>query len=1031
MNARTIITAACLAAANVAFSAEPPQPAATLTSSELKRMVADDMRELAAFTQSGLKWNVDFMCPFTPARISIWRQAAEHAIPDGQYLYAFCLFQGLAVQSNTTEAVTWYRKAADQGHALAQNKLGRCYEKGTGVPKDPDQAVAWFRKAAEQGSAEAQAWIGWCYETGAGVPKDSDQAATWYRKAAEQGYAYAQTCLGKCYASGAGVPKDTDQAVAWYRKAAENGDAIAKHTLEIYNAEQRNAALRTITSEYKSEGEYFIRETTELITVLLHMAANLPSNACPSFTTARDGKTLNLTVTVDGNSVSEAFSLTVNAWDPALYSGFCAKLAGLFHCQSATSSMEEKITAPELLCDQSYDSLRNASLKISRFLIDNPLDPRSYEQAAMVLAALALREDSGTYYDIRHTLNKMTAHLAVVRFLRKGQPFSDTGTLAEIALKVLTGRQVDAQQSIAAVVTTNRSIQTWLQVLDLRNCGDWRKVADPEKAPYVLKAEFIRAIADNVETYRAVDFMRTIGKETPPEWSMFIVSRNFSVEEGHLFTQPAVAAELELSVRVSNWCSSGMGKVAKDDLVPFLNKLPAKPTWCNRNFTVITDDDWARFCQRHLLMAIHSRYHFLKNKLGVPEEANAFEQEMTDKFNNLYFFPLEQFFWATTQDDWNRAMESTSRIVSSYPELMSEFHWARSRSAPRAFQHLDVIPPTTDWFNNAIPPGTVYNLIQRRNLQVVKREKSSFFAELLKVAPQNPQLLLDYFNRSADENNPVTNVAELAGQAQNYCLPLMKATCPYNAKDVNLFIACAKRICALDPDFNISVGHVFVEKNMDDEAAKAFQQALDHAHNMVFVANNMGWLVKYYYEHGQVSKAMAVAEIAAGVYSESGLEIMMWLQERMGHLAKAHDYGVMIRERYDSSEMLTAFYFRHRDLPEYITKFDQAVKEVFPEGLVKVSLDGFTKPSKGVLIREAPPYIVAAGVNVGSVIVAIDGYRIQTVPQYKAVCLFTDDPNMKLIVWQNGKYLEVKTVHQRILSGMRVEEFDPEKYNLK
>ena len=40
---------------------------------------------------------------------------------------------GLGVEQNYAEALTWYHKAADQGHATAQENLSRMHHNGLGV----------------------------------------------------------------------------------------------------------------------------------------------------------------------------------------------------------------------------------------------------------------------------------------------------------------------------------------------------------------------------------------------------------------------------------------------------------------------------------------------------------------------------------------------------------------------------------------------------------------------------------------------------------------------------------------------------------------------------------------------------------------------------------------------------------------------------------------------------------------------------------------------------------------------------------
>ncbi|MDR1923824.1 MAG: sel1 repeat family protein [Planctomycetaceae bacterium] len=194
----------------------------------LQKIVAEDCEKYSRHTDSK-----ECLLTNHPKKLSVWINAAEKNIPEGQYLYGLCYFHGIGVDKDEKEAVTWWRKAAEQNYAAAQYWLGYCYAHGTGVSKDEKEAVTWVRKAAEQNYAAAQFNLGGCYAFGTGVSKDEKEAVTWVRKAAEQNYVAAQFRLGFCYSKGTGVSKDEEEAVTWYRKAAEQNYAAAQCILGL------------------------------------------------------------------------------------------------------------------------------------------------------------------------------------------------------------------------------------------------------------------------------------------------------------------------------------------------------------------------------------------------------------------------------------------------------------------------------------------------------------------------------------------------------------------------------------------------------------------------------------------------------------------------------------------------------------------------------------------------------------------------------------------------------------------------------
>jgi TPR repeat protein len=160
----------------------------------------------------------------------------HHAL--AQFSLGNVYLNGEGVETDTVQAVSWYRKAAVQGHTGAQYNLGNMCRKGKGVEKDAVQAASWYRKAAVQGDAGAQCNLGSVYETGEGVEKNAVQAVSWYLKAAVQGIAEAQFNLGLMYAKGKGAQQNLHEAARWWQKAADQGHVGAHYSLGQLNEQQ-------------------------------------------------------------------------------------------------------------------------------------------------------------------------------------------------------------------------------------------------------------------------------------------------------------------------------------------------------------------------------------------------------------------------------------------------------------------------------------------------------------------------------------------------------------------------------------------------------------------------------------------------------------------------------------------------------------------------------------------------------------------------------------------------------------------------
>ena len=165
------------------------------------------------------------------------RAGATTGNKTAQYRLGLMHENGLGVEQNYAEALTWYRKAADKGYAAAQNNLGWIHHNGLGVEQNHAEALTWYRKAAGQGYAAAQNNLGWMHHNGLGVASNHAEALVWYRKAADQGCAAGQYNLGMMYQNGLGVIQNNVEAFTWYRKAADQGWGAAQYKLGMMNEE--------------------------------------------------------------------------------------------------------------------------------------------------------------------------------------------------------------------------------------------------------------------------------------------------------------------------------------------------------------------------------------------------------------------------------------------------------------------------------------------------------------------------------------------------------------------------------------------------------------------------------------------------------------------------------------------------------------------------------------------------------------------------------------------------------------------------
>ena len=162
--------------------------------------------------------------------------------------------------ADTGDATVWMlilRRMADGGEVEAQWHLGRIHLDGVVMDRNAREAVTWFslavgsghaqslddlRRMAEGGKVETQWRLGRVHFDGDVAERDPREAANWFslaaglghaaalddlRRMAEDGEAEALVRLGRLHLDGFGSSEDTSILMAWIEGAADTGDAKA------------------------------------------------------------------------------------------------------------------------------------------------------------------------------------------------------------------------------------------------------------------------------------------------------------------------------------------------------------------------------------------------------------------------------------------------------------------------------------------------------------------------------------------------------------------------------------------------------------------------------------------------------------------------------------------------------------------------------------------------------------------------------------------------------------------------------------
>jgi tetratricopeptide (TPR) repeat protein len=479
-----------------------------------------------------------------------------------------------------------------------------------------------------------------------------------------------------------------------------------------------------------------------------------------------------------------------------------------------------------------------------------------------------------------------------------------------------------------------------------------------------------------------------------------VLEEGFSVQAGHVFAQPSITQELHAMQTTFPGSFEGSG------LVGDLNQPPGDVLGSGGaeagTLTVISRGLWARFFQRQLCQAIAQTGAFFANAWGVPENTQALDQAVSRTFPTLTLYPYLQL---ENQEIRNAPVDTKAALAlfQAHPEWAP--FWAATIKAPTDEEETNLRRAALAWFKPRMLNGTAYDAFSRLGGLFVETAQ---IQHLYAIAPLQFLVadleLKDRFHGHytlAQARDVLGAMIDYYGAALNDARQAYDLT--FDQK-----VQLAGKAAALNPDGYHDLAELYLENHQDDEAAVAYQQWFDKALDRVEVSNDVEWLVNYYFSHGQTDKAMAVARDAAEVYSERGLQTMLNLQEKMGQLDQAEDYGRKIQERYNDSGPLAGFYARQAGNAAYAGKLNQVTASIFPDGFKKVTLASFSgPPDSGMKFAETTDAMHRAGLSAEQVVVALDGYDVQNQQQYTFVRTLSDSPTMKFIVWDGQAYREI------------------------
>ncbi|HJU44233.1 MAG TPA: hypothetical protein VJ691_15510 [Vicinamibacterales bacterium] len=749
------------------------------------------------------------------------------------------------------------------------------------------------------------------------------------------------------------------------------------------------AALET---SYKTEHEWAIRETA------------LDIEEMAAFANRREPRVL-------------SSSLPTTPWEPDAFMPLAASAFGDAVAISAVDRDEADFYPALTALDP--PTLVEASKTVSQMLAANIRNPRAHESAALVIGAFALREAADQLTDVRWAMNRMTAHLAAARTLRSDAHVSGDGRLANIVLLMLANHQARAMAQLETIGAGAPPLNAWVRSLRMRITRDWRLVAAPAQATRLEKLEYFRARRLAVRR-RAGEHLATVNEPVAADFARIMQDTGLSVEDGHQFVTPALELELDEAAAVYQRMH---GRPMPQPLSEALNHRATR--LISGEPQVLPWGAWAQFFQRHIGMNVGMVDSFLRHTLGNADGANAARRQLDASLGELTLFPLGTL--RRTKGTYGSEADlaylgEIIKLTAQAPELVAIRAWEFAEMGSRYEPVPTLMPKRADWFRAPTPDVPFEAGVRQSEGFMVLPENA---VAILDAAPQDFLLLAWLAGRGADE--PGTKHArDLLTHSHDYDLRALESSMARLADD-KARMPLREKACEISSLECITLGSAQLHYLEDEAAAAAaYERAFaDPSLDAVVRANGAHWLVMYYERNGQTSKAIALADEGASTAAAQGYRTRARLYERLRDFDRAEQDLLTNYRHYDDVEGLLPFYYRRVEVEKnlaYQARWEKWKAEIFPNGMQPEPASLAGVPKTGVFINDDSEFSRRAGIRTGDIVVGLEGWRVDSVPQYRAInAFYDDDPTVRLTISRGGQLIKIEAKSPTRLFGTEIQ----------
>ena len=698
-------------------------------------------------------------------------------------------------------------------------------------------------------------------------------------------------------------------------------------------------------------------------------------------------------------------------WSPEAFVPVVSAAAGSIMATNAIDRPETHATLLEL----TPATLVTASTSISSDLARDMRNPAVHESAAMTIGAFALRESAGRFYDVRWSLNRMTAHLAMAAALRNGAAATVDGRVAEAILLTLANYQTRALSSLdrLQMEVPSEAVGAWARALRLHITQDWRTFTSPGTATLVEKQAYFRARRATVSRSLASQELERLNVSPAIEWSRMVQASAMSVEDGGVVDN---ALEWEQAESADVFKRIHQREIASESGEP----LNARAGRCldGGKPSVLPWGAWAEFSQRHLANLVWRTDSYYRRSLGGDKYADERRRILVDEIGDLSMFPLGTIFWTkgpqAIEADLQYINEAIDAAVGA-PERVTSTVWSFLEVSANYEAVRAGMPSKKGWFI-ALAARAPYDAGARAEDVGVFAAPDAIDA-LAREAPLDYGLGNQLLRRQHGDKPPYADVLRVFKPRLEYDLRALRVACD-RASEPEERLRLLRTSCAVASAECMALGGELARQNRADEAAVEYARAFDNPSvDAVAIANNTRWLVNYYMDRGKTAAAEALAERAGATGAYEGQITKAYLDERLGRFKDAEGEFESAASGYKRPDELIGFYYRAVNVHKqqsYKPQLDEHLALVFPNGLVAVSTIT-TKPETGVMVTKDSELSRAAGLQAGDLIVGLEGWRVENRQQYRAINAFFKTEAMKITAWRTKVFDVAVTAPNRLM----------------